>query len=212
MKQFSRFFCILSVLLITLLVSCSSENDEQDSNSICNEPYTKCVTYGNDGPDSGREEPYFHILADQNLQEGSKLAILAAIDEWAMQTHFTVRYSLQFVDMSTQPPDLNTKHTIRIYVQDPGPDYVGWAEWITSNQSATILIEPNTSSEMFRIIMLHELGHAFDLRFDGDIHYNGPCTSIMFPSVGESTHLTCIDLKSFCSNYGCQVDCTPVKK
>ncbi len=210
MKPLRRFFCVLGVLLVTLLINCSSDY-ESDEKSVCNEPNTKCVTYGTDN-DSGREEPYFHILADHNLTEGHKLAILAAIDEWAMQTHFTVKYSLQFVDMSTEPKNLATKHTIRIYVQDPGPNYVGWTEWITSNQSAHILVEPSISDEMFRVIMLHELGHAFDLHFDGDIHYKGPCTSIMFPSLSSVNHLTCIDLQSFCKNYGCQVDCTPVKK
>lgn len=151
----------------------------------------------------------FDIKADEKLSEGYKLAILAAINEWSERTGFNIEYTLEFKDMSKEPKDLSHKHSIRIYLQDPGPGLVGWTEWVLENQSANILMEPNMDYNYFRIVMLHELGHAFDLRFDNnDIHYNGTEPSIMYPSVGsEPQHLGCPELKSFCGRYSCDTNC-----
>lgn len=189
--------------------------------SVCN-----CTTAVEDNPCEDPNLPtnrsvnpktvYFRVMADQYLQEENKLAILAAINEWAEKTHFTVKYSLEFIDMSTVVDDFKAVETIHIYVRDPGPGYVGWAEWVGHNDnkiSAHILIKPGMDSNSFRKIMLHELGHVFGLTFknpndQNPLHYLGPCESVMHPSIGESSeHLECPELQTFCSIHGCNVDC-----
>jgi hypothetical protein len=180
---------LLGLFILGLFMGCGGNTDNLTSNNT-------------------RDEPYFTIEADQYLQEGHKIAIFAAVNEWAEQTHFTMKYDLKFIDMSKEPKDLNTLHTIRIYVTDPGPGLAGWTEWITGNQSAYTLVEPSIDDNTFRKIMLHELGHAFDLHFGTDVHYHGPYQSVMYPSIGQaSEHLGCPDLQAFCKNYSCQVDC-----
>lgn len=154
-------------------------------------------------------EIYFTILADQNLSIDNKEAILLAIDEWHTQTNFDFQYTLEFTDMTEQPEDTHVDHVIKVYVQPPGPGLVGWTEWQVGNWSANILILPTLDPDNFRKVMLHELGHAFNLRFlNNDIHYHGPYQSVMYPSIERSSeHLSCPELEAFCSAYNCRTPC-----
>lgn len=199
----NKYYQILYSMLIVFIlgfVSCSDSPEPEEEPQVCDLSRHS---------DSHCSPLRFDIKADEKLSEGYKLAILAAINEWSERTGFNVDYTLEFKDMNKEPRDLSTPHSIRIYLQDPGEGLVGWTEWISENQSAHILIEPNMSNNYFRIVMLHELGHAFDLRFDkDDIHYHGDQPSVMFPSVGEeSEHLGCPELESFCKRYSCKIEC-----
>jgi hypothetical protein len=160
--------------------------------------------------DQGNTEPIYVVMADEHLQTGHKEAILRALNAWATDTHNTFAYQLTFVDMSKEPANLDAPYTIKIYVKDPGPGYLGWTTW-SSNHASFTFVEPSIDAELFRRIMLHELGHSFALSFDGDPHYKGPYKSVMHPSIGEdSLHLSCPELQAFCNAYNCQVDCTNV--
>lgn len=191
----NKVFNAIGLLLVLLVSSCSGSSESD--------------LFDNPPAQSDHVTPDFHILADEHLSEGHKLAMLAAINEWTDKTNFTIHYTLEFKDMSNEPMDLKTPHTIRVFVKDPGPGLVGWTEWHIDNQSANTLVEPSLADDTFRMVMLHELGHAFDLHFDkDDIHYHGPYQSVMYPSIGDaSEHLSCPELTSFCSKYGCQIDC-----
>lgn len=180
-----KSFLVLLLLTITIFIGCAGNVVSIPDDSL-----------------------HYTILADEHLQTVHKLAILDAASEWAEKTNNTLTYDLQYVDMSKQPKDLNTPNTIRIYVQDPGPNYLGWTDWLADNRSAYIEVEPSINGELFRRIMLHEFGHAFNLSFNGDAHYTGPYQSVMHPGLyDDSLHVSCPELIAFCNNYGCQVDC-----
>lgn len=157
------------------------------------------------------KSPYYVVLADEHLQQPHKVAILKALNDWQTKTNYTLTYKLDFVDMSQYPKDQMIDHTIRIYVSDPGPGYLGWTDW-NDKESAYVLVEPGVNGELFRRIMLHELGHAFSLSFDkGDTHYEGPYESVMHPGLyDDALEVSCPELTSFCNLYGCQVDCNNV--
>jgi len=154
-------------------------------------------------------EVHYSVWADENLKEDSKVAILEALNEWAEKTNHTFAYDLSFIDMSQEPQDTSVPKTIKIYVKDPGPGYLGWTSWQSSTRSSYMFIRPSMNAETFRRVMLHELGHSFALDFNGNAHYEGPYESVMHPSIGEdSLHLCCPELTAFCNEFGCQVDCT----
>ena len=158
-------------------------------------------------------QSFYTVIADEHLQDDHKVAILDALNEWATMTANTFKYSLSFIDMSTEKADTSEAHTIKIYVKDPGPNYLGWTSWDSDNHSAYMFIKPSIDGELFRRVMLHELGHACALDFNGDSHYEGPYQSVMHPNIGDdSTHLCCPELQAFCNAYGCQVDCTNVER
>lgn len=199
MKPAKLLFSLLFLLSLLISVNCSSPHAGKDLT-------TPTETVSN-------PESYWEVRADENLQQIHKDSILNALDEWAIETHNTLTYKLTFVDMSTETPDSNTPHVIKIYVKDPGPGLLGWTEWDPDFQSAYTLVEPSIDAELFRRIMLHELGHAFNLDFDGNTHYVGPYASVMHPVIDDdSLHLSCPELQAFCNNYGCQVDCTFVSE
>ncbi len=162
--------------------------------------------------DGDNPETFYTVMADEHLQAGHKEAILKALNAWAMDTYNTFVYRLAFVDMSKEPANLDTPYTIKIYVKDPGPGYLGWTTW-SDNHASYTFVEPSIDAELFRRIMLHELGHSFALSFDGDPHYKGPYESVMHPSIGEdSLRLSCPELQAFCNAYNCQVDCINVAR
>ncbi len=176
--------------------------------SCGNSPSNRISTLNEDaGPTINM--PIYLVLADKYMLENHKTAIFKALEEWSVKTNYTLVYDLDFVDMSKQTKELDSIHTIKIFIKDPGPDYLGWTSWSREKMSANIYVEPAIDENLFRKVMLHELGHAFDLRFNGDSHYSGPYKSVMHSSVG-SEQLECPELTAFCNNYNCQVDCTNV--
>jgi hypothetical protein len=198
-----RLISLISLCLIVaaIIPSCGGAVEETCSFTSDEKPLD---TAGN---------PYYTVLADQNLQACHKTAILDALNDWATKTNFTLKYKLEFVDMSKQTKDTETKHTIKIYVADPGPGLAGWTSWQDSNSSAYTLVMPSIDENTFRLIMLHELGHAFNLHFGNDIHYKGPYQSVMYPGLGDAANeVSCPEITAFCKNYGCQVDCKNLAK
>lgn len=199
-----HLFSVLLVFLILIISSCASETYSEDQE--CQVPRV----------DGGRQNPdtCYTVIADEHLSEDYKVAILLALNEWAVKTNNIFVYKLSFVDMTNQPTDLATPHTIKIFVKNPGPGLAGWTTWSVGNRSAYMLIGPGVDRDYFRKVMLHELGHALDLHFDnGDIHYKGPNASVMYPGIGDaSQHLCCPELTSFCKNYGCKIECSDVEK
>jgi hypothetical protein len=195
------FVLVLLSFIICLLPACGGSYDENETDCPCS-PVTPAVN----------TQSYYTVLADEHLQEGHKVAILTALNEWADKTNQTLSYKLSFVDMSQDPPSLDS-HTIKIYVRDPGPCYLGWTTWSAQDHSAYTFIRPSIDGELFRRVMLHELGHAFNLNFNGISHYEGPYESVMHPSVGESSpYICCPELQAFCNEFGCQVDCINSQK
>ncbi len=191
------FVLLLLFFIISLMPACGGSYEEAEPDCPC-PPVIPAVN----------PQSYYTVLADENLQEGHKVAILTALNEWAEKTNQTLSYKLSFVDMSQDPPSLNS-HTIKVYVKDPGPGYLGWTTWSAQEYSAYTFVRPSVDDELFRRIMLHELGHAFNLSFNGNPHYEGPYESVMHPSIGDdSSHICCPELQAFCNEFGCQVDCT----
>jgi len=154
---------------------------------------------------------FYTVLADENLSEDYKVAILEALNEWSDKTAHTLTYCLVFIDMNQNPPDTITSHTLKIYVRDPGAGYLGWTSWSSKEYSAYTFVRPGVDGDLFRRIMLHEFGHAFNLSFNGNTHYLGPYQSIMYPSIQDnSTQLYCPEIKAFCKLNGCNVECEDV--
>jgi len=199
MRIFRYLLSISALLTLLIVTNCGPASREAPVNQ-CPPP---TVVKANPSPQS-----YYTVLADENLPEDYKIAILEALNEWSNKTAHTLTYCLAFVDMSQNPPDTITSHTLKIYVRDPGPGYLGWTSWSSSQYSAYTFVRPGVNGDLFRRIMLHEFGHAFNLSFDGNSHYLGPSQSIMHPSIGDnSTQLCCPELKAFCKLYGCIVEC-----
>lgn len=195
-------FMLLFLLVSALFISGNGCGDYDSDDLSC--PTPTVIPPQN-------SESYYTVLADENLTEEHKVAILQSLNEWAIKTAHTLTYKLSFIDMSKEVADVSTPHTIKVYVRDPGPGYLGWTSWSAGNHSAFTFVRPSIDGDLFRRVMLHELGHAFDLSFDGKIHYEGPYESIMYSSIGSSPGLCCPELQSFCNKYGCQIDCTNTK-
>ncbi len=192
--KFPKFVLFLFVFLI--MTSCGGESPSEVPEN-----------------ESENQQSFYTVMADEHLQTRHKEAIFKALNAWAMETHNTFVYRLTFVDMSKEPANLDTPYTIKIYVKDPGPGYLGWTAWSTDNHASYTLVEPSIDAELFRRIMLHELGHSFALDFGGDPHYKGPYESVMHPSIGDdSLQLSCPELQAFCNAYNCQVDCANTTK
>ncbi len=148
----------------------------------------------------------FTLLADSNLKEDTKISIMSALAEWDIKVGEHIGYKVVFKDL-TKEPNNTENNTYVLYVRDPGPGLLGWTSWTTKTNTATILMKPSMTPETFKVVLLHELGHAFDLHFDKDIHYTGELKSIMHPAIGNTNKLECVDLVAFCTRYNCQVDC-----
>lgn len=173
--------------------------------------YVGCAG-ASDSPPVDSKSPHYTVLADKHLQQRHKVAILKALNDWAEKTNNTLTYDLQYVDMSQYPVGDYLPKTIRIYVHDPGPGYLGWTSW-EANMGSTVYVEPSIDGELFRRIMMHEFGHAFDLHFGDDVHYNGPYQSVMHPGLyDDALEVSCPEITAFCNNYGCQVDCTNINR
>lgn len=191
LRKVSRILLVLLTLLVAY-VGCAGASDS----SLTSE-----------------NTPHYTVLADEHLLQPHKVAILKALNDWAQKTNYTLTYDLEYVDMSQYPMGQYTPKTIKIYVHDPGPGYLGWTSW-ESNMGSFVEVEPSIDGELFRRIMMHELGHAFNLHFDnGDVHYNGPYQSVMHPGLyDDALQVSCPELTAFCNNYGCQVDCVNVPR
>lgn len=192
---------LLSICLFLGVSSCCGSAYDADEG----QPPSKVV------PNVNNPESFYTVLADQNLTDGHKNAIFSSLNEWAIETGNTFSYRLSFIDMSKEVADTSTPHTIKVYVRDPGPGYAGWTSWDSSNRSAFTFVRETTDDDLLRKVMLHELGHAFNLSFNGDAHYAGPYASVMYPSIGQAApHLGCPELEAFCREYKCQIECTNI--
>jgi hypothetical protein len=204
MKMSRLLFWVCITFLIMIPTSCGGDSEDcksQENSSSCPAP----TVIG-----ARNAQSYYKVLADENLSEGHKIAILESLNEWAVKTNHTFRYELSFIDMSEQPQDTSSPHTIKIYVKDPGDGLLGWTSWQPDTYSAYMFVKPSIDDNLFRRVMLHELGHSFNLNFKGNVHYQGPYESVMYPAISNAQHLCCPELLAFCNNYGCQVDCTNV--
>lgn len=205
----ARFLVFVIVCLVFLfpVFSCCAFTEEPPA-----EPDNIPSNYDCSLPENGSEnKPHYRVYADVGLSAQEKLAISDSLQEWCVKTNGTMRYNLTYTDMTKKPETLSDPHSIRVYVTDPGPGYVGWATWQAGSFSAYIKIHPGLDQNTFRKVMLHELGHSFDLHFGTDTHYGGPYLSVMYPSIGDSSeHLGCPELTSFCDKYGCKAECANV--
>lgn len=202
-------FILLSLFVIFQVVSCCGADDNPSPPIVDGGDVPTCAIT----PDLKSNMPYYKVYADENLPVEYRTTIYNSLEEWCHETNYTLRFNLEFIDMSKQEPTTSTAHTIQVYVKDPGPGLAGWATWRADIFGAYMLIGPGMDTNTFRKVMLHELGHSYNLSFDGDTHYKGPYQSVMYPSIGDSSeHLSCPELKSFCNNYQCEVDCTFVAK
>jgi hypothetical protein len=190
----------LIFILTGLLVTCcgGSFEDSEPSSPSCNINTNDCQ----------HNVISFTLLADDHLKDETKIAILDALAEWDIKTGDHIGYVVKFKDMSTESNDpAKFNDTYKLWIKDPGPGLLGWTSWISSNNSAIIYMKPSMDSNTFKIVLLHELGHAFDLHFDKDTHYTGPYKSVMHPAIGNTDKLECPELLAFCDKYKCQADC-----
>lgn len=150
----------------------------------------------------------FTVKADEHLPDNRKIAIFEALNEWSEKTNYTFTYNMQFVDMSKEERILESRKTIKIFVGDAGTNEVGVTTSEAIRLSAFIIMTPGLKDNDFRRVMLHELGHAFNLSFNGNRHYDGPAKSIMVHNLGgDSQNLECPEITNFCNIYGCPVNC-----
>lgn len=193
-RKLASLLFVLSILVVTCCGSNIVETDEENS---CDLNSQACHNVIN-----------FTLLADSNLKEDTKIAIMDALAEWDIRTGERIGYLVIFKDMSKESTDNSTyKNTYKLLIQDPGPGLLGYTTWRAARNSALILMKPSMGRELFRQVLLHELGHAFDLHFDKETHYIGTQKSIMHPAIGNTDRLECPELLAFCGKYKCQVDC-----
>lgn len=76
-------------------------------------------------------------------------------------------------------------------------------DWVPWERGGAITMPNNVAPEQFRLLMLHELGHALGLDHDRK-------GTIMFPGTGNaSDFITCEDVTQFCEVNDCQSDNMP---
>lgn len=190
---------IIGIIISSLLIGCASgQVIENDAPTFAGPEITATFV----------EPVNYLVKADWFMTDNHKMMIFMALNEWAVKTNNTFHYELKFTDMSKEIKSNDEIAVIKIFMQDPGRNAVGWTDWDTNDKSAYILLGSELNDNDLRRTALHELGHAFNLRFDGNKHYTGPNRSIMRPGLGElSENLECPELKEFCQLYECQVDC-----
>ena len=194
-KKIASLLFISSILLFTCCGG--SAEPEDDSGVSCNINAKDCKAVIS-----------FTLLADSNLKEDTKIAIMGALAEWDIRTGEHINYTVTFKDMSKESIEPNNYENIfKLLVKEPGTGLLGWTSWYSEKNSALILIKPGMDSKTFKTVLLHELGHALDLHFGNDIHYTGDKKSIMHPAIGNTDKLECPELLAFCDKYKCQVDC-----
>lgn len=199
-----RKITALIFILSTLVVTCCGGNfaEEPEENTSCNINIKDCPQ---------ENVISFQLLADDHIKDETKIAILDALAEWDIKTGNHIGYVVKFKNMSTESQDPATYNdTYKLIIKDPGPGLLGWTSWYSSRNSAIILMKPSMDSKTFKVVLLHELGHAFDLRFGTDTHYTGPYKSVMHPAIGNTDKLECPELLAFCDRYKCQTDCSYV--
>jgi len=149
----------------------------------------------------------FILMVDNGLMERDN-EIESSLSEWRIKTGGGIDYKVVYSDMTNETREESTyKNIIKVFLTDPGSGAWGWTQWLVENNSARIYIKPLLPPDMLRVVMLHELGHAFNLSFEGgNIHYVGLEKSIMHPSVGD-INLECIDIDAFCRIHDCKVNC-----
>lgn len=199
-----KLLSIVFVLTILLAACCGDKFDAEDSGEGENCNITKS--------DCKHDVISFILLADSNLIEDSKIAIMDALAEWDIKVGNRIAYTVKFQNMNLEESDpAKFENTYKLYIKDPGPGALGWTTWYASRNSAVIHMKPSLDKETFRVVLLHELGHAFDLHFGPpekrDTHYTGELKSIMHPAIGNTNKLECTDILAFCERYNCQVDC-----
>jgi len=188
--MFKRFFHIsIFLLLIGLFIEgCGSSTEvcSIDSNAnYCN------------------SKAHYTVLVDNRVSDSHKSLICKALSEWNVKTNGALNYTIQYVNMSFVPNDLSgNKDTIKVFFTDLGEKYWGWTEWNVQGNRARVLFTFDLTDEQFYPVALHEFGHAFHLA-----HYKGPYKSVMHPYIGNTNKLECADLRAFCAEWGCQIDC-----
>lgn len=198
MLMIRRLVSLMFILSVLVITCCGGSTEPEEENS-CNINVKDCQ----------HNLISFTLLADSNLKEDTKIAIMDALAEWDIRTGEHIGYTVNFRDMSKESTDTSEyENTYKLLIKDPGPGLLGWTTWRSERNSALILMKPSMGSETFKVVLLHELGHAFDLRFDkDDTHYTGPYKSIMHPAIGNTNKLECPELLAFCNKYKCQADC-----
>lgn len=150
----------------------------------------------------------FYVLADSSLSDDRRAAIYDALAEWDIKTGQHIRYVIRFDNMYGENENPNDYSNIyKIMMRPLGNQTLGLTGHNASNNSAIIYLRNDLYGNIFKSVLLHELGHAMDLHFERDPHYKGPYKSIMHPMIGNTDKLECPELMEFCHRYICEMSC-----
>lgn len=187
---------ILTFIFLSLLLIACSANDEDPSQILIRKPIR------------GNAVIAFQLTADSSLPDNLKRAVIGAVEEWNYKTLNRLDYTVVFKDMSKESNDYHKYiDEYRLYIKQLDPNYVGWTNWSARANSASIYIDHGLTESYFRSVLMHELGHALDLSFNGKIHYEGPYLSVMRSATYDNSSVECPELLSFCIRYNCQINC-----
>lgn len=132
------------------------------------------------------------VYIDNSFPEFRQSLIRNGSQQWedkATNLHF----SFESVSLERIHEVQYSSGTIVVINQDPENNLSGWTSW--GRDHAYILIPNKYDDEYFHSTVIHEFGHALDLRDDPQ-HPN----SIMW----LGNHITCDDLNQFCSKWNCK--------
>lgn len=147
-------------------------------------------------------QPHYTIYADDRFTESEKNDIAIALETIMKETNGIYQYDLEFRDAVRFGREMDTG-IVYVYAEDPGNGLAGWTAWNAERNGAWMKIVGGMNDKIFIAVMIHELFHSTHI-----VHYFGEYKSIMRPTVGEDSKIECMDLKRFCVEWHCSIQCT----
>ena len=193
--KLSRWLFIISNILIMLVLLYNIT----DHMFVKTKPYPKHVNKT--------------IFVDNYFNDKQFDKIKEAAQEWTLKTHHIVNFQ---VERLPSKKTLRANKDLLILPVTPNfPDIILCDEYYHHdntvgffNDSGPLyfieIVMDRASEDIFKSIVLHELGHSLGLEHDTSVDGIG---SLMFPALNMgSDHITEEDLYQFCSLYKCDVE------
>ncbi len=144
---------------------------------------------------------HYEVFVDPRFDHAQHDMVVNAVHEWQTDINNTVTFSFTDKPVSSQPIIVilpATQPWLKRHFNLKGPIGEAMLRGVDTN----IFVATDMSRRDFYETSLHELGHALGL--DHDTKRNHLLLTVMTPYSDESSdHLTCLDLRAFCQEWGC---------